>query len=154
MLLNPVKGELMPKKRTDKPAIYERLGTVPIDEVLKYIPLDKNSDLPRKREFFGVDVRMTSPRYVVYVKYGVKCAHCGITGLFFAVEKSFAQDTKKYHLNLYGADKYGTLIMITVDHIIPKSKGGEDSIENKQPLCITCNGKKGDKLPDQVTKIC
>jgi hypothetical protein len=143
----------MPKKRKlQTKAVYVRLGVLRIDEVLPFIPLDKNSDLPRKRIFFGVEVRMTSPRYPVYAKYGVKCAHCELEGLFFAVEKSFAQNTDKYHLNLYGINKYGEEVMITVDHIRPKSKGGEDNLDNKQPLCIFCNGKKGDKIPEDISE--
>jgi diadenosine tetraphosphate (Ap4A) HIT family hydrolase len=33
---------------------------------------------------------------------------------------------------------------LEVDHIIPKSAGGEDSIDNYQALCFTCNANKRD----------
>lgn len=31
---------------------------------------------------------------------------------------------------------------LTLDHIVPKSMGGEDTIENTQVLCNKCNSKK------------
>jgi len=36
--------------------------------------------------------------------------------------------------------------MMTVDHIIPKSKGGANHISNYQPMCRKHNNKKGNKL--------
>ena len=40
---------------------------------------------------------------------------------------------------------------MTVDHIIPQSKGGGDHFDNLQLLCGACNSIKGDK--DQSSLI-
>lgn len=37
----------------------------------------------------------------------------------------------------------------TVDHILPRSRGGGDELENLQALCSYCNYSKGDKLPGE-----
>lgn len=36
---------------------------------------------------------------------------------------------------------------ITIDHVIPLSRGGTDDLENLVLLCRTCNSKKGDNNP-------
>lgn len=37
---------------------------------------------------------------------------------------------------------------LTADHVIPLSRGGTNDIDNIQPLCRSCNTKKGTKTVD------
>ncbi len=40
---------------------------------------------------------------------------------------------------------------MTVDHIIPLSKGGTDDLDNLQCTCKACNRLKDDMLPSEFT---
>ena len=46
------------------------------------------------------------------------------------------------HLDLYGYDEVGELAMITLDHIVPKAKGGPNKKSNYQPMCKVHNEMK------------
>jgi len=39
---------------------------------------------------------------------------------------------------------------LTVDHIIPLSRGGKSNFENCMAACKNCNAKKGNKLPSEI----
>ena len=39
---------------------------------------------------------------------------------------------------------------LTLDHIVPKSRGGEDTWDNLIAACIRCNNKKGDRTPKEA----
>jgi len=39
---------------------------------------------------------------------------------------------------------------LTIDHIIPKSRGGEDTWLNLISACLPCNNKKGDRTPEEA----
>ncbi len=44
----------------------------------------------------------------------------------------------------------GSRSNLTVDHVIPRSKGGPSSWENIVASCAPCNRRKGDRLPKQA----
>jgi len=39
---------------------------------------------------------------------------------------------------------------LTIDHVVPKSRGGADSWENMIACCARCNNRKGDRLPEEA----
>lgn len=47
----------------------------------------------------------------------------------------------------------GSQKQLTIDHVIPKSKGGKTSWSNLVTACNRCNILKGDKTPEQVGLI-
>jgi 5-methylcytosine-specific restriction endonuclease McrA len=39
---------------------------------------------------------------------------------------------------------------LTLDHVIPKSRGGGDAWENLVAACIPCNNRKGSRTPEEA----
>ncbi|MBF0586324.1 HNH endonuclease [Prosthecochloris sp. N3] len=39
---------------------------------------------------------------------------------------------------------------LTIDHVVPRSKGGDDTWENLLTACSVCNSKKGDRTPQEA----
>lgn len=50
----------------------------------------------------------------------------------------------------YQCSYCGTRRNLTVDHIIPKSKGGQNTWTNLTTCCSSCNRKKGDRTPEEI----
>lgn len=61
---------------------------------------------------------------LVYSKTNSRCAYCG---------KQLPKDS----------------IDATIDHVIPKTKGGRNNIENLLPCCRSCNTSKGVKTLEE-----
>lgn len=125
------KGEFSPE---------ERKGVFKPDEVYEVVKDVLFNRLKTKVMFHGEQIKGNSKRYQVFFTKGMKCVACGVEGKFFAMEKN--QNDVSYHLNLYGI-KDGKEILMTKDHIIPRSKGGSNDISNLQCMCVYCNKKKG-----------
>lgn len=98
-------------------------------------------------EVDGFRVKRQSLRYSLFYQKGTKCVCCGKEGTHFRLDVGEGADpviTNRRHFNLYAED--GTLI--TKDHIVPKSFGGEDNVDNLQVMCKTCNELKRN-IPEQ-----
>jgi len=91
----------------------------------------------------GRTFRKNSARLVLFKTKGTVCVRCGIKGTQFILETHDLTVTP--HLNLYGMNVKGELVLMTKDHIVPKSKGGLNALENYDPMCSPCNAKKGSK---------
>jgi hypothetical protein len=90
------------------------------------------------------DVKLKSDRLKLFASKGVICCKCGLVGSRFYMEKH--EGSKSYHLNLYAVNKNGNEILMTKDHIIPRSRGGSDKLFNYRTMCFKCNTARKNKL--------
>lgn len=44
----------------------------------------------------------------------------------------------------------GTRDRLTIDHVMPKSRGGRDQWENLVAACVGCNSRKGNRTPEEA----
>jgi 5-methylcytosine-specific restriction endonuclease McrA len=47
----------------------------------------------------------------------------------------------------------GSKKQLTLDHVVPKSRGGKNTWSNLVTCCFTCNLKKGNKTPDEAKMV-
>jgi 5-methylcytosine-specific restriction endonuclease McrA len=132
------------KKNKEKKS-FQRKGIVTLEEVLPHIKMAERKSEERKTRInlLGESVKISSLRLLTF-KESQKCYKCGLEGKFFAIEKTHCQDV--YHINFYGYTKEGKEVMLTKDHIIPRSKGGRNHLDNLKTMCSPCNVEKGNKL--------
>jgi len=118
------------------------LGVIPVWEVfnaLEELPVEARSPnwvMPLPNTHYEYKLK----RPLIFINIGVTCVHCGVEGTYFALVKHGGG----LHFDLYGRNELDEPVMLTVDHILPKSKGGRNQITNYQTLCSPCNQKKGD----------
>ncbi len=95
------------------------------------------STFKREEIFNG---KVTHHRLRVFKQKGYKCVVCDIEGDNVKLTKD---NSGAIHLDLYSGDR-----LMTIDHTIPKSKGGNNHINNLKPMCCKCNSEKGNNLID------
>lgn len=131
----------------------ERVATFSKEEVLPFVP--ELSDRATVIKYFaGHKISLSRIRYRMFALKGTRCVQCGIEGTFFALERhKGAKEVgkeKKYHFNVYAVSSNGKEVMLTVDHIKPKAKGGSNKMKNLQPMCERCNIEKADSNQQQL----
>jgi 5-methylcytosine-specific restriction endonuclease McrA len=118
-----------------------RLGIFPIKDVLPFIGnFDKTY---RTNDGHIVNVHMDSMRYKTFNE-SLSCCVCGVIGEFFSLEGTIDKPDIA-HFNLYAVDHHGREVLMTKDHIIPKSKGGSNyDLSNFRTMCLFCNNIRAD----------
>ena len=122
---------------------YEEIRDVYLSEV-------KNKRGKRVRSIILPDksrYRLTNTFRLIMEKGNI-CSSCKKSGTYFL--QTERNNTDKFNVNaciyLFTEDN----ILMTRDHIIPRSAAGSDRLLNLQPMCSSCNRKKNSDIPNVV----
>lgn len=118
------------------------LGTYSVGEV--HALLGRKYETKRIALSDGQLFKPSSQRLELFFAKGTICVECGIEGTIYVLETHDLNVPG--HLNLY-AETRGGRVMLTKDHILPRSKGGRDIQANYVPMCRPCNETKANRLP-------
>jgi len=129
-----IQVDLSPMKPRNK---LEHVKAFDPDEIFSLIT---KSDARREFVVDGVSyfVKMNSDRHVLF-KRNRACVACGLVGTKVYLDVNPVD--RSPHFNFY-AEENGRLVLMTKDHIFPKSKGGLDTPDNYQTCCSVCNNLK------------
>lgn len=134
-------------KKSLKKSTYTTISFLSMQEVLPFL------GKPGKMFFSDCKFKIkTSGLRLKIFTQQTDCSCCDLKGSFFAIQKD--KNNKKldkpysgWHLNLYGINSLGEAVIMTRDHIYPKSMGGEETLANSQTMCINCNSAKDNYVP-------
>ena len=101
-------------------------------------PLDFTADI-------GTPVR--SPSQVVYVPGHIRLTIAGHERIWKVPPVNRREVLKR---DRHTCQYCGHTKQLTLDHVIPRSKGGKHSWDNVVTACERCNGRKGDRTPIQA----
>lgn len=105
----------------------------------------KHKALVQSDDGRGWMIKSGSQRYRLFNNNRI-CVLCGREGVVLGVVPTYhPSGTTRYHLNLYAIEENLDLVLLTKDHVVPRSKGGPDKLSNYQTMCAPCNVRKGNK---------
>lgn len=105
------------------------------DRAKNFVYADWIGKIPRTRRI------SSTIREHVYERDGWRCTYCAAELARYRVEN--CEDGGGDRVVYFRDGKYPTL-----DHVVPKSKGGWNHPANLVAACVNCNSQKGSRWPD------
>lgn len=110
--------------------------------------------LPReKRHIDGMKISAPSGaalyHYCNEIDLPMVCFKCGVIADRWIMRHQHNDRNKPPTLELFAYTKKSRLVMMTRDHIVPKSWGGLDIVQNLRCACETCNRERSNTLTEE-----
>jgi hypothetical protein len=104
---------------------YKIIDTKPLKEGIEFI-----LNIPNNKNRFN-----RKKAIAILANQNTTCVCCGVIGSKFCLGED---NSGGKHWDLYTDDD----IALTIDHILPKARGGTNHISNLQIMCLECNNLK------------
>jgi len=98
----------------------------------------------------GAGYSVRSPSQVVYVPGHIRLTITGKERVWKIPPVNRREVLKR---DRHTCQYCGSTKQLTLDHVIPRSKGGKHTWDNVVTACERCNGRKGDRTPIQAGMI-
>jgi 5-methylcytosine-specific restriction endonuclease McrA len=115
-----------------------RKNKLPLEEQHSYKGVRKTGET---KQIYHKRYCKNHPENIAHLKANRYARERGAVGTHTLKEWNALKEKGNYKCAICGEEK-----KLTKDHIIPLSKGGNNFIENIQPVCRNCNSKKHNKL--------
>lgn len=124
-------------------ASFEVLGVVPLKKALRDVFRDRVEVISESGEFMRANnATVPVPAVVIHRKYihipydhAMAVARWSRGGVLRRDEYTCMYCGRRAH---------------TIDHVLPTSRGGENTWENTVASCLSCNNKKDDRTPEEA----
>lgn len=127
-------------------ASYEPLGIVSIARAVRLIWKGSAETVELDGERMLRSQRFSYPvpsviRLIEYVDVRARCMRSASKRMHILMRDRF----RCQYCNIKGS-----AFELTLDHIVPRSRGGRSTPDNLCAACFTCNQRKGDRTPDEA----
>jgi len=127
-------------------ASYEPLGTISVVRAVRLI-------WKRSAEMVEADGErvLRSQRFVFPQPSVVRLVeYIDVRGRQRKASSTRARILARDHFCCQYCGKRGGMFDLTIDHILPASRGGSSSADNLVASCFNCNQRKGDRTPEEA----
>lgn len=121
-------------------ASFEPLGIISASRALNKVLSGKATAVDNSSKVFRAEHTEMFVPYVIQMNYMVNRKRHGRLG--FSRRGVLVRDNYKCAYCGKSAD--------TIDHVIPRSRGGENSYKNCVAACYKCNNKKSDRMIEDI----
>lgn len=124
---------------------YQPLYTCGIEKAITLVYLGKAVSVKDSEQL------IRSPSTTMRIPQAIRLLVKAVVHKYYEVVRPTRQAVFKRDKHL--CQYCGSRADLTIDHVHPRSRGGEDTWENLVAACQKCNNRKGDRRPDEAGMI-